>query len=78
MILYIIEFWNIEIVSFYVHSEDTNTGRLYRYFPNLNKEFLTCDMSLNVGDTFNYRYIAIILVSRIFYWEEGAKLVVDL
>lgn len=32
--------------------EDTMTGKIYRYIPELEKEFLTCDMTLNVGDTF--------------------------
>lgn len=63
--------------SMYIR-EDTNTGRLYRYFPNLNKEFLTCDMSLNVGDTFQLPvYSDYFRFPEYFYWEEGAKLVVD-
>lgn len=34
--------------------EDTDTGRLYRYFPNQDQgEVLLCDMSLEVGDSFN-------------------------
>jgi len=32
--------------------EDTMTGRIYRYIPELEKELLICDMNLNVGDTF--------------------------
>ena len=32
--------------------EDTTTGRIYRYLPDLDEEILICDMSLNVGDTF--------------------------
>ena len=34
--------------------EDTGTGRLYRYFPmHDEEEVLLCDMSLEVGDSFN-------------------------
>ena len=32
--------------------EDTLTGKIYRYIPYLEKEFLICDMALNVGDVF--------------------------
>jgi len=32
--------------------EDTLTGKIYRYIPDVEEEFLTCDMTLNVGDTF--------------------------
>ena len=52
--------------------EDTVNGQLFRYVEELNKEFLICDMSLNVGDTFtlpgdDYYY----------YREAGATTVVD-
>jgi hypothetical protein len=57
--------------------EDTNTGRLYRYIPDLNKEFLTCDMSLNVGDTFQLPLFSSDYRSLYFYEEAGVKLVVD-
>jgi len=65
--------------DFYIYiREDTNTGRLYRYFPNLNKEFLTCDMSLNVGDTFQLpKYSEYFRHPEYFHWEEGEKIVVD-
>ena len=32
--------------------EDTMTGKIYRYLPDFEKEFLICDMTLSVGDTF--------------------------
>ncbi|MBR1992520.1 MAG: T9SS type A sorting domain-containing protein [Bacteroidales bacterium] len=32
--------------------EDTTTGRIYRYESTYGEDVLTCDMSLNVGDTF--------------------------
>ena len=32
--------------------EDTLTGRIYRYYPELDTEVVVCDMSLSVGDTF--------------------------
>ncbi len=35
--------------------EETSTGRLYRYFPMIDEEeVLLCDMTLTVGDTFEY------------------------
>ncbi len=33
--------------------EDTLTGRLFRYDPKNQTEYLLCDMSLNAGDTFH-------------------------
>ena len=57
--------------------EDTIKGRLYRYIPDLNEEFLTCDMSLNVGDTFQLPTFSSDSRSRYFYKEAGIKLVVD-
>ena len=32
--------------------EDTMTGKIYRYIPDLEEEFLICDMTLSAGDTF--------------------------
>ena len=32
--------------------EDTTTGRLYRYYPEYDIEVITCDLSLQSGDTF--------------------------
>ena len=32
--------------------EDNSYGRIYRYDPTVGTEYLTCDMSLSVGDTF--------------------------
>ncbi|MCR4858567.1 MAG: T9SS type A sorting domain-containing protein [Bacteroidales bacterium] len=44
--------------------EDTLTGRIFRYDPNLDIEVMTCDMSLQEGDTF---YLP--LISDFWYWE---------
>ena len=32
--------------------EDTTTGQLFRYYPEVNTEVITCDLSLQPGDTF--------------------------
>ena len=45
--------YNYEYEDFYF-TEDTNTGRLYRYNPVLEDKELICDMSLSVGDNFYY------------------------
>jgi hypothetical protein len=39
--------------DFYVR-EDTLTGRIFRYFPELDTEVVTCDMTLQPGDTFHF------------------------
>ncbi|MBP7102790.1 MAG: T9SS type A sorting domain-containing protein [Bacteroidales bacterium] len=57
--------------------EDTTYGRIYRYFPDMKKEFLTCDMSLNVGDTFQLPVFSDDYFYDFFYEEAGFKLVVD-
>jgi len=44
-------FTHYSSVGFYVR-EDTLTGRIYRYYPELDTEVVVCDMSLSVGDTF--------------------------
>jgi len=36
--------------------EDANMGRVYRYDPNCDCELLTCDMSMEEGDTFLFPY----------------------
>lgn len=45
------KFFNHYSDVFYVR-EDTLTGRIFRYYPELDTEVLVCDMSLSVGDTF--------------------------
>ena len=52
--------------------EDTMTGRIYRYMPNSEEEFLICDMTLNVGDTFK------LPVFGYYHWysEEGCDIIV--
>lgn len=45
--------YNYEYEDFYF-TEDTTTGRLYRYSPILDDKVLICDMSLSVGDNFYY------------------------
>jgi len=32
--------------------EDTVNGKIYSYFPRCNEEYLVCDLSLHIGDTF--------------------------
>jgi hypothetical protein len=34
--------------------EDTLTGKIYTYYPRCNEEWLVCDLSLNIGDTFYF------------------------
>lgn len=60
--------------------EDTVSGKLFRYIEELNREFLICDMSLSVGDTFTLP----IFVDEngnapndFYYHEEGKKIIVD-
>lgn len=52
--------------------EDTNNGRIYRYYPEQDQELLWCDMSLNVGDTFQLP-----ITEWNHYSEDGIYLVVD-
>ncbi len=54
--------------------EDTSCGKIYRYYPNIDSEYVWCDMSLNVGDTF---YLPIINDRLYLYPEQGTQLVVD-
>ena len=54
--------------------EDTTCGKIYRYYPNIDSEYVWCDMSLNVGDTF---YLPIINDRLYLYPEQGTQLVVD-
>ena len=58
--------------------EDTTTGKIYRYFPDLEKEFLICDMTLCVGDTFQIPFFCedIPIYCYYGYREEGYKAVV--
>ena len=41
-----------ELQGDYYIREDTTFGRLYRFEPETNTEYLICDMSLEAGDTF--------------------------
>lgn len=54
--------------------EDTSCGKIYRYYPNIDSEYVWCDMSLNVGDTF-----CLPTINEDEHWYEGqnTKLVVD-
>ena len=45
-------YWSGGYSTPFYFREDTVTGRLYRYYLNLDKEVLLCDMSLMEGDTF--------------------------
>lgn len=58
----------------YYLREDTITGQIFRYFPECNKEFITCDMSIGVGDTFILPNMSDCVE---LYMEEGFNLVVD-
>ena len=56
--------------------EETETGKLYRYYPEYDTEVLTCDLSLQPGDTFclssgNYPCWTVDSVT----YEEGRKVV---
>ena len=42
------------VFEYYYFREDTATGRLYRYIPSADEEWLLCDMSLTVGDAFTF------------------------
>jgi hypothetical protein len=67
--------WNIFI------REDTVKGQLFRYIEELDREFLICDMSLNVGDTFKLPECDESQYGRIcrdfYYQEEGEEIIVD-
>ena len=54
--------------------EDTLTGRIFRYDPNLDIEVMTCDMSLQEGDTFN---LPLSPDSWYYEFEENVFVVVD-
>lgn len=60
--------------------EEQENGRLYLYIKNdnLEKEFLLCDMSLNIGDTFTLPsfndYLHEIVVENVRY-EDGKKII---
>ena len=54
--------------------EDTTYGKIYRYYPNIDTEYVWCDMSLNAGDTF----VLPAINDRLYrYNEQNVKLVVD-
>lgn len=42
------------VFEYYYFRENTATGRLYRYIPSADEEWLLCDMSLAVGDAFSF------------------------
>jgi hypothetical protein len=73
-------FWNI---STFIR-EDTIKGQLFCYIKELGKEFLICNMSLNLGDTFRlpqYYYEDSSYSHEYYlnyhYREEGAEIIVD-
>jgi hypothetical protein len=58
--------------------EDTLFGKIFRYFSQQEKEAVICDMSLNVGDTFQFPLIDSFQSSyNSFYHEAGEKTIVD-
>ena len=52
--------------------EEINTGQLFRYFEG--NEYLICDMSLDVGDTYTF---PVFDVPYHYYHEEGTTTIVD-
>jgi hypothetical protein len=56
--------------------EDTVTGRLFRYLEETGEEYLICDMSLEVGDTFKLPDYGLTGPDE-WYWEAGAEIIVD-
>jgi len=46
----------LELTPDYYLREDTLMGRIYRYCTRTNTEYLICDMSLEVGDTFAFPF----------------------
>lgn len=54
--------------------EDTTCGKIYRYYPNIDTEYVWCDMSLNIGDTF---CLPVINDQSYWYEEQNTKLLVD-
>jgi len=57
--------------------EDTMNGKIYRYIPDLKEEFLICDMTLNVGDTFQLPiFLDYVPLNIYWYWEQGYNAVV--
>lgn len=59
--------------------EETETGRLYRYDMEEDKEILLCDMSLEIGDTIQFCYtyygMADFIVDEISYTDSGKKVI---
>ncbi len=57
--------------------EETETGRLYRYDMEGEKEILVCDMSLEIGDVIQFyldnKDVQDITVDKISYTESGKK-----
>ncbi|MDL2262868.1 T9SS type A sorting domain-containing protein [Bacteroidales bacterium OttesenSCG-928-I21] len=67
----------------YYLREDTVNGQLFRYVDELNKEYLMCDMSLEVGDTFSLPDWGTdarscgLNIRDWTYQEEGLEIIVD-
>lgn len=60
--------------------EDTLYGRIYRYYPDLDSEFVFCDMSLQEGDTFHFPVLLDNVIPHVkehYYFESDSKTVVD-
>ena len=72
-------FWYADETIYF--REEQENGRLYLYIKNdnLEKEFLLCDMSLNIGDTFTLPsfndYLHEIVVENVRY--EGGKKIIE-
>ena len=60
--------------------EDTISGRLYRYYPELDTEVVLCDMSLQQGDTFRIPWMRIPVAEFpefSAYYEANKPIIVD-
>jgi len=56
--------------------EDTSTGQIFRYIKENKKEYLICDMSLNIGDTFTLPDWSSEEYKE-WYYEAGENIIVD-
>ena len=71
-------FWYAEETIYF--REEQENGKLYLYIKNddFEKEFLLCDMSLNIGDTFTLPsfsdYLHEVVVENVLY-EDGRKII---
>jgi len=65
------KWWDYGKINLFIR-EDTFTGQIFRYIKENKKEYLVCDMSLNIGDTFTFPYH-----EYGYYYEAGKDIIVD-